>query len=271
MPVPSCTRRRALQCGVLGVISSVSGCTNLSDEGGTADTPTVTALPMGDTATSSNGVSVAISEPEVYKIILTPREGSSVHMDPAGDDSSQFLVFSVSTERTDITTVELTPVIDDNRYERQIYSKDFDPGNAGKMGLQIPIVAAEEGVIEWRTSSGEQFRWTLPESILEDLRNSPKFEVTRFDVPDEINSRSPFTGSVTVTNTGGRDGRFMAMVVNEGSTSIPLLSKFSTRISIDKTVTEDFSGREIEEESSEITAILDWGTESMRSTFTVTE
>jgi len=271
MTVPNCTRRRALQCGVLGVISSVSGCAKLSDEGDTIDTPTLTTLSLGDTATSSNGVSVTISEPEVYKIIFSPREGSSVHMDPVGNDSSQLLVFSVLTDGADITTIELAPIIDENRYERKNHSKDFDPENAGKIGLQIPIVEAEEAAIEWRTSSEEQFRWTLPKSILEGLRNSPKFEVTRFEVPDEIKSGSVFTGSVTVTNTGSRDGRFTAMVVNEGSTSIPLLSKFSTRISIDETITEEFMGREIEEESSEISAVLDWGINSKRSTFTVTD
>lgn len=285
------TRRSALRLGSLGFVSGVAGCLASNDEpasptstatGETTTSDETTAvsetrtsvsetLSMGETVTSANGVSVTISAPRVRKIIFSPDVGSLAHTYPAGVAESQFLGVSVSTEATEITTLQLTPVVDETQHESQTYRHTRNQESSGRRSFKVPVVQAQSGVIEWRPSSEEQYRWTLPNNVVKNIGSSPRFEVNQFAVPDTITRGNRFTASLTVTNSGGRDGRFLAVVLTEGSSSVPLVSKFTVSVPKGETVTRDVSGSEVEVERSSMTAILDWGIDTQKASFSITE
>lgn len=224
---------------------------------------------MGETATSSAGVSVSISAPRVRKIIYTPDVGSIAHSYPAGTPDSQFLTVSISAQGKDFTALRLAPVITETRHESQAYRHSHTPGGSGLLSFQVPIVQTRSGAIEWQPSAAEQYRWELPESVVSSLGSSPRFTVEQFDTPDSITRGDPFTARLTVTNTGDRDGRFLAVVLGEGPSSVPLVDVFTVPVPMGETATRDISGREVEVDQSSTKVILDWGIAEQRDTFSI--
>lgn len=284
MPPSRYTRRSALRLGSLGIVSAVTGCLSASDDepaspptSNETSSPSETTtsisrtLSMGETATSSAGVSVTISAPQVRKIIYTPDVDSIAHSYPAGTPDSQFLTVSISAQGKNFTTLRLAPVIDETRFESQLYRHSHTPGGSGLLGFQVPIIQTRSGAIEWQPSAAEQYRWELPESVVSDLGSSPRFSVKQFDAPDSIERGDRFTAHLTVTNTGDRDGRFLAVVLSEGPSSVPLVNSFTVPVPMGETATRDISGREVEVERSSMTAILDWGITEQRDTFSIPE
>jgi hypothetical protein len=285
-PVPPSryTRRSALRLSGLGLVSAVAGCststadkettpTTANGNSATSETspsPSQT-LSVGETATSSDGVVVTISEPQVRKIILTPDVVSSVHAYPAGKTNSLFLAVSVSTQGTDITSLQLAPLLDGTRQESQTYRHASNSESSGKVSFQLPIAQAQSGAVEWRPSSDEQYRWQLPDSVVRNIGASPRFKLEDFAVPETITRGNSFTASLTVTNTGERDGHFLAVVLDGSSSSVPLVSEFMIPISVGQTVTHNLSGRSIEGERSSMTAILDWGINELQRSFSISE
>lgn len=245
--------------------------TTPDDTAVTSQTPTPTSrtLSMGETATSSDGVSVTLSEPRVRKIIYTPDVGSSVHAYPAGNRRSQYLVFSVSAQGANVTSLRFAPVLEGMLYEGQTYRHSFTRGSSGSLSFHVPIVRAQSGMIVWRPSATERYRWELPEPALTALGNSPRFEVEKFSVPGAITRGNPFTARLTVTNTGERDGRFLAVVLDDTSSSIPLVDEFTVPVPRGETVIHDVPGRPVETDRSSITAILDWGIDRQEATFSI--
>lgn len=273
-------------------MSAVAGCVASNDEptsptttttgetttsnGTTVDSETATSinktLSRGETATSAKGVSVTVSDPRVRKIIYTPDVGSIAHSYPAGRPQSQFLVFSISVQNVNlITSPPLSLFLDGKVQESQIYRHSHSPGRSGLLSFQVPITQVQSGAVVWRPSSTEQYRWTLPNPVVKNIGSSPRFEVKKFAVPDTITRGNPFTASLTVTNTGDRDGRFLAVVLTEGPSSVPLVDEFHVSVPVGKTVTHDLSGRPVEVERSSMTAILDWGINEQLASFSITE
>jgi len=266
MPSSRYTRRASLRLGGLGLMSAVAGCSTFS-----ADDESSRTLSVGETATGSDGVEVTVSDPQVRKIIFTPDVGSSVHAYPTGKTDSLFLTVSVSTEDADITSLQLAPLLDGTQHGNRTYRHSFKSGSSGKLSFRLPIAQAQSGAIAWRPSSDEQYRWQLPDSVVAKIGASPRFEVEGFAVPAMSKRGNPFTASLTVANTGERDGRFLAVILNEGPSSVPLVSEFTVPVSAGQTVTQDLSGRAIEGEQSSVTAILDWGINELQASFSISD
>lgn len=290
MPPSRYTRRSALRIGSLGIVSVVTGCAASNDDEsasqttpgettastettGASETQTVTSntLSVGETAMGEEGVSVTISAPRVRKIIFTPDEGVSTHSYPAGATETQFLTLSVSAQGTDIASVHLDPVLDGTRRESRPYHHTYSPGSSGVLSFQVPVVQAERGEIEWRPSSDEHYQWTLPNSVVTAIGSSPRFEVVEFNVPNTISRGNPFTASLTVRNTGDRDGRFLGVILTEGASSVPLVEKFTLPVHAGETVTHNLTGRPLDLERSGMTAILDWGLAQQRTSLSIVE
>ncbi|WP_338729487.1 hypothetical protein [Haladaptatus sp. DJG-WS-42] len=278
------SRRALLSTIVVGLAPIGSGCVDGQSPGTPTDSETTqstppptaspterkTTLSLGETATSSDGVTVTISEPQVRKIIYTPDVGGGTHKRPAGETNAQFLGFDVETAETEISSLEFTPVLDGTRTESKVYRTDFVPGQSTRLSLLVPVQAVESGAIEWTVSADEQYRWTLPDAVLTKLAKSPEFE-TEFSVPESIPRGDSFTASIDVTNTGDRDGRFLAVVLDQGAGSLPLVPKFTFPVSIGETVSRELSGEAVRTDSSEMTAIFDWGLERQTASFAVTD
>ncbi len=285
MSPPRYTRRSALRLGALVLVNSVAGCTATNDQStpdgtSTSGDSTTTSRPetgppdmlaMGETATSEEGVSVTISDPRVRKIIFSPDEGTITHRYPAGEPNSQFLVVSVTTAGSAISDLALAPVVGDTRRETQGYRETTSPGSDGTLSFQVSLVDPGSAALEWESEAGDRYRWTLPDAVLEDLGRAPEFGVTDFSVPDSIPRGDPFTASITVENTGDRDGRFLAVILDEGASSVPLHSMFTLTIPVGETVSRDLAGREIQGDRDSVTAILDWGIEERTDTLSVSD
>lgn len=278
------SRRTLLSTLAVGFTSVGSGCVDSQSPSTPTDTETTqstrtatrtpsagkTTLSLGETATSSDGVTVTISEPAVRKIIFTPDVGGGVHKRPASEPDAQFLGFDVETAETEISSLEFASVLDGTRTENKVYRHDFVPGQSTRLSQLIPVQVVENGAIEWTASSDEHYRWTLPDVVLTKLAKSPEFEV-EFSVPESIPRGNPFTATLDVTNTGNRDGRFLGVILDQGAGSLPLVSKFTFPVSVGETVSRDLSGEAVRTDSSEMTAIFDWGLERQTESFAVTE
>lgn len=284
MSPPGYTRRSALRLGALGLLSSVAGCSAANDDetdgtttSGTATTTTLSetdspeTLAMGETATSEDDVSVTVSNPRVRKIIFSPDEGTITHRYPAGEPNSQFLSVSVTTNSPDISALDLAPVIGDTRRETQAYRESASPGSDGTLSFQVSLVDTESAALEWAPGSGARYRWPVPTSVVETLGRTPDFGVTDFSVPDSIPRGDPFTASLTVENTGDRDGRFLGVVLDEGGSSVPLHAMFTMQVPVGETVSRELSGREIQDDRSSVTALLDWGIEERTATVSISD
>lgn len=145
------------------------------------------------------------------------------------------------------------------------------PGSEGNLAFQLSIIDTASGAIEWAPETGDRYGWPLPDSVVEDLGRTPEFGVTEFSVPDSIPRGDPFTSSITVENTGDRDGRFLAVVLDEGASSVPLQSKFTMEVPVGETVSRDLIGREIEDDRDSVTRVLDWGIEERQGTVSISE
>lgn len=281
------TRRSVLRLAGLGVVSAVAGCSSSDDEAssetvasprasdasGSTATPnrsaTVETLAMGATATSDR--SVTVSDPRLRTVVVAHGDDSDVHTRPVGTVGSQFLSVVVSTDEGDLARISLDAVLDGEPQGSALYRDSIQPGNSGRVHLQIPVRQAQQGAVEWRAGDGERFRWTLPSSVVSRVGLAPSFEVTAFDVPAELSRGEQFTGSVTVSNTGERAGTFRAMVLNQGASSLPLAGSVTVPVDVGETVTHDISGATLMSSQSTVTAVLDWGLGERRATFSVTE
>lgn len=282
MSPPRYTRRAALRIAAAGLVGSAAGCSAVTDDLSettdpddsttpTSNSDTADSLDMGERATSDDGVSVTITDPQVRKIFFSPDEGTITHRYPAGEPYSQFIVASISTDGPDIDTLELDPVIDGNRRETQAYRRNASPGSEGYLAFQVSIADIASGAIEWAPETGDRYRWSLPGSLVEDLGLTPEFGVTEFSVPDSIPGGDPFTAAITVENTGDRDGRFLAVVLDEGASSVPLQSMFAMEIPVGETVSRELTGREVETDRDSVTGVLDWGIDERRATVSISD
>lgn len=282
------TRRTALQICGLGLVGVVAGCS--SDEGTPATTRTETATSTRSTvgtsddqtttpasqatasmgeSVSAGGTTVTVSEPQVRKIIYTPDAPPSHHVYPAGDTQSQFLTVAVETDGTDPTDLSLRPVLDDTPRSLGVYKISGDSGQRDRIGFQVPVESIARGVIEWQTPSGQRHRWALPDSEVAALGASPQFAVEAFDVPGELERDERFSATVTVRNTGERDGRFLGHVIDEGASSVPFAGPFEVPVATGETVTREITGTEVRRDPGETTAILDWGLGTSSESLTV--
>lgn len=293
MPAPRYTRRSALRLGGLGIATAVAGCASSDREAASptatesnASTPTATEtatpetepsgdssagdpLAMGDTATSSDGTAVTVSEPRLQSIIVTPDTGVGTHSRPAGAVGSQFLSVGVSTDGTEINSLELDAVLDGRSRERERFRHSFSPGRSGTLSFRLPVVEAQSGAVEWRPSSSERYRWELPASVVSSVGAAPSFEVTAFDVPETIRAGESFTATLTVSNTGDRDGGFRAVILDQAASSLPLASGITVPVPTGERVTREISGATVTESDSPVTAVLDWGIDRREATFSV--
>lgn len=235
------------------------GTRTTTGNSGTTTSPSVRTLALSETATSRAGVSVTVSAPAVRKVVYTIDEGTLTHSYPAGAPDSQFLVISISTDGPEVTSLRLHPLLDGQRGRSRSYRLEVDPGSAGRLAFPVRVSPVETAAIEWRPSEGERYRWSLPAETVADLGRSPRFEVTEFDVADSLERGDPFGATLAVANHGDRDGRFLAVVLPEGASSVPLVSEFTVPVPAGESVTRDLSGRPISLDPSDLTAILDWG------------
>jgi len=284
--VPS---RRSVLASLLAGVSTVGpGCVSSGSPGpgtqvGRTTTPTrertestgtpgpvVKSLDLGESAESRDGTPVTVSAARIRKIVYSVDVGTMVHPFPGGDAEAQFLVADVSTaDGGDVSTLPLAVTLDGDVVADDAYRIEPTPGANGALAFRVPVSAPAAGAVEWRPSPERRYRWTLLESVLTTVGRSPTFAVRRFDVPDAIERGARFTATLEVENVGDRDGHFLAVVYDQGSGSVPLVTKFAFEVQTGESVTRELSGGAVEGDRSNVTAVLDWGVDRREASFAV--
>ena len=280
--------RRSVLASLLAGVSAVgSGCvssrppgtgtqvgrTPTTGTGGRTETtgtssPVVETFDLGESAESRGGTPVTVSAARLRKIVHSVDVGPMVHPYPGGDADAQFLVVDVSTaDGGDVASLPLAVALDGDEVTDDAYRLAVRPGASGALAFRVPISEPAAGAVEWRPSAGRRYRWTLPESVLAAVARSPAFEVRRFDVPDAVGRGERFEATLEVGNVGERDGRFLAAVYDRGSSSVPLVTRFAFDVPVGESVTSELSGRTVEGDRSDVTAILDWGVDRREASF----
>ncbi len=264
------TRREAMVTLSSGISVVMGGCVNADSSTPETSSTAVQGSPttddnstarnavrLGRSVTNSSGASLAISDPIVRKIIISPDAGVSTHAYPIGGRLSQFLVVSVEASGMDsIQSPRIHPVVDNQALTHSGSRLEFSPGLSGHLGFAIPVRTWEQSALRWQVSDSEEYVWEMPQTVTENLRTAPRFDAVGFDVPQSFERGEEFRAQISVANTGERAGRFVGTVVDQGPSSVPLVSAIAFPVSVGERVTREITGRDV---TTETTAVFDWG------------
>ncbi|WP_396610724.1 hypothetical protein ACH9L7_10860 [Haloferax sp. S1W] len=191
--------RRALLAAFATFSFSTAGCLGSSRS---------TELPVGESH-DAGSFAVRVSNPRVRHGIA---KFGTVHIDPVWEAGAQFLVVDLAVEGDGPTPSELDVVAETNQGSVEDRYPVHSPGateTIRSFGFPIPT---DEGLtdvaVRWRGT--QTVSWTLSDDIVASLRRAPDFTVESFVVPETAAPETDVDVSLTVQNTGDRDGRFLA-------------------------------------------------------------
>ncbi len=189
---------------------------------------------------------------------------AGVHSEVYRRPDTQYVIVDVSTDgvpdpvQTVRDAVRLS--LDSRQYsvvERDLY-RNQRKKNAVSVALSAPAsVSANTGKVVWTgESSAPDAAWRVPQDVLDALTAPPEFAVTAFEVPAETTEGSAIEAAVTVRNSGGSDGTFVAEL---GPTSRSDQPEVRLRVPRGETTTRVESVRLYGKAGSDETITLDWG------------
>lgn len=214
-------RRRSLLATLgAGLTATAAGCggsdgnsspTSASGRGGGTTTPRQSPTPDGQQEDQDPAV-------EVDNLVVRKSVIYEASMGSGGvlaADGSQYVVGTVGGDAAP-ADLEFVFETDDQTISSGIDALDGD--NTRSVANRRPFVAfelpsplsASDPVIRERTTGLE---WTLNpgiEDVLDDP--NPQFELDELSVPQRVSQSETLTASLTVTNTGDEDARFLAAV-----------------------------------------------------------
>jgi len=234
--------RRAYVAGVTTLLGGIAGCMEASEPGGT-ETPTESGPtgtgrnrspsetptdPPADAERTVGGATVAVTDIVARKAVTYQSAmGSGGVVAP---DGRQFVVASVRSDaelsldafalRAGGNEWVASRLADTGAVNYAVEGHEGGPvgwrvaGDGSKYVLfQLPSpLAASTPRISLR-HGGESAEWALPDEALSTLTApEPSFELDSLDAPDSVSQADPLEVSLTVTNTSGTDGRFLASV-----------------------------------------------------------
>lgn len=182
---------------------------------GTDDRYPLVERSIGESYDTRSGPSVTVRNPRLRKSVVVDQHTSPVQMAP----DRQFVVVDVATEAsTDSGRREAGSlgsrfrVLTDGtpaRGRSAPLRPAFHPSETGRpVGVPVPIATADEAAVAWVRGLPKSVAWSLPDGVVTSLDTAPSFRVESVDVSDETDPQV----TLTVTNTGDRDGTFYANV-----------------------------------------------------------
>lgn len=241
------------------------------DRGGSRTTPTgtprpdATTLELGEPFEPSAGWSVTLSNARVRPIALR----AGVHLDPVGVPGAQFVIADVAVDG-DPNGTETAGVLPDPADFAvtldgavTVERRGFWAGQTGRPAerdgtFAAPVLSADadRAAIRWRAPD-PPVEWRLTAAHREAIANAPEFEVREFSVPASVERGAGFEASLTVANTGARDGRFLAEL---GATTISDTPELSFDVPVGAAVdhAEPLSPH-YPTEAGELRIVLNWG------------
>lgn len=135
---------------------------------------------------------------------------AGTHVDVRAEADSQYLVLRADSERTAIDDLRLSLVVDGTTVAgAPTFVGRPESRRDGPVAFPVPV-AAYDSVAVVLESDGESDGWGVPAGVVSTLGAAPVFRVESLDVPERVRRGDPFDASVTVTNRGDREARFLA-------------------------------------------------------------
>lgn len=213
----------------------------------------------GESFETEAGYSVTVSNPRVHRSFVAYERP---HTDVLATEDHQFLVFDLLVEgRDSLPAGSRVGVLLAGRgyFEASRAPPSTSDSRHSTRGILVPVGRFESGSVLWDRAdvSGPPVRWALPDGVLAAVATPPRFEVRAFDVPDAARDGSTVRVSVTVANTGARDGVFRAelgtaAVSDQPEVSVPVEAGETAEYTELQDV--DFGGRDA------LGLVLRWGT-----------
>lgn len=267
------SRRDALAGAGSLALAALGGCQGATDAPGATGSDTPTAVDAGTWVSTDDGREIRVTAPAVRRSVVTVETVSSTHEYEvvATPPEGQYLVASVSTRGFDAEPFDLplTVAVDgEPGRERSVTRVGRESLDArDRLGFHLPAVEASRAAVVWDRSDGAAVRWRLGARVRERLAAVPSFSVESVSVPDRVAPGETFTGSFTVRNDGGRDGRFLTTFgLQEGSLPVP---ETAVRVPTGETVTHEKRLRPQTEAADSYRVVVDWGRERRDATVTV--
>lgn len=179
----------------------LGGCADLRSWNDDASTPTLD----DDSTLAAGEYTVTLSDPRVRPSIRT----GGVHLDVHDELETQFLVFAISTDGTQLEELPLSLRTGGSAVDAPptlVGRPETEFGAEGAFAVPHGSYEAAEVVLE---ADGETDNWSVPSDCLLALGSAPDFVVDSLDVPETIPDVRPFQATFTVSNGGGRGARFL--------------------------------------------------------------
>lgn len=237
--------RRAVLGSLVAVLGA--GCLGRRSPGGTPED-----------ATSTDGNRTPGGSPlERVNVYQSIRKRGVAHTDV---ESGVFLVGTFADDGT-VERNDVALRLDGTRHEPVDWVVPAPDGSVA-VGFEFPTdgIEAANGRLDWGSGS-----WSLTSETLERLSTPPQFTVREFSVPDRAPGESEITATITVENTGGSDGRFLAEF---GSTRLSDQSETTIQVPAGERVTETRSVV-LHQRDGEATIVLGWGADRVERTVTL--
>lgn len=126
------------------------------------------------------------------------------------EPDTQFLVFEVSTVETQLDELPLSLHADGSTVATDLISVAAPPKNFEAV-LAFPVPHDHYKSVDIvLDQDGESVRLPVESELVDALGSPPDFAVESLNVPERIPEVQPFQATFTVSNSGGREGRFLA-------------------------------------------------------------
>lgn len=258
------SRRSALQLGVTLSSIALAGCASTEHHIDTT-TPRPELLSVGDTTNVGQGT-VTVQSIRTQQMFIGLKAG--VHPEVYGRPDTQYVIVDVLTDEIADPTQTVRNAfhlsLDSTQYNvvEEYLIQNQQTKNSVSIAFPIPTpVSANTGKLVWTgESSTPDTAWTVPQEVLDVLTSPPEFTVTAFKVPATTTQGSSIEPAITVQNSGGNDGTFIAEL---GSTILSDQSEIRVNVPKGERVTHVESISLYGGAGSDETIVLDWGTETM--------
>lgn len=257
--------RRAFLAALGSGTAAIAGCIGSDSESRAGSRQTTERYPVvrrsiGETYETDSGLSVTVRNPRLRKPVVIEQHTNPVLMAP---DSQTMVVDVVTDGPIESVDRDARPrsstfqALTDGTIagdESAPLDEDFHPAETGRStGVFVPVAPADEASVAWARRLPKSVVWSLPDDVVSGLDTAPSYTVDDVRVSDETNPQV----TLTVSNTGGRDGTFYANV--SGSQVQDDNDVIGFRVSAGETVTHsDRPG--IDAPAGEETRVtLNWG------------
>ncbi|WP_439025661.1 hypothetical protein [Haloarchaeobius sp. DT45] len=270
-------RRRLLVSTASSLSAAAAGCLG-SGEPGTSTSreptdpaPATDGEPPTTSAAPGPGYSLSVEDIGVFRRTTTIQHSN--HVDVAADPETQYVVATVVVLPPETgEPAEDPPNPTDRRFVATLDGETYDDAFATEFGSQyattiaVPVPTGldpAEGTLQVGHRGEDGFWHQFTAEQLDRIAHVPRFTLDAFTVEA---GNATVQATLEVSNSGDRDGRFLAEL---GTNDISDTPEVSFEVPAGETVTKRESVAIYAEDAAEVTVVCNWGDTYHRRTVEV--